>query len=189
MKPIETTIKRSTTHEGRYSLAYHSWRGIIQRCNNPKDRGYENYGGRGIFVCDRWLKFENFYEDMGDKVDINLTIERVDNSKGYNPENCIWANRVTQNRNKRMQRNNTTGATGVYWRKRRECYHVSIGVNCKSVHLGYFAMLEQAIQARKAGEVKYWGKEAEVACAKKIAEVLDDQTRGDPGVPVWKMPL
>lgn len=83
---------------GGFSPTYHSWSSMIQRCTNPKRRAYPRYGGRGIMVCDRWMVFENFLEDMGERP-AGLTLERVDNDGNYEPGNCIWATRRTQNRN------------------------------------------------------------------------------------------
>lgn len=71
-----------------------------QRCNNPNSKVYVHYGGRGIKVCKRWQRFENFHQDMGD-VPLGLTLERVDNNKGYSAGNCVWATQQDQVRNKR----------------------------------------------------------------------------------------
>jgi len=71
-----------------------------QRCVNPHDKGYPNYGARGIKVCKRWLEFETFLEDMGPGKK-GWTIERVNNNKGYYPSNTVWATRLHQGRNKR----------------------------------------------------------------------------------------
>lgn len=77
---------------------------MIQRCTNPKSKSYENYGGRGIKVCDRWLTFKNFLEDMGEPPP-GQTLDRIDNEGDYEPENCKWSTYEEQSVNSRSSMN------------------------------------------------------------------------------------
>ena len=83
---------------------YSCWAAMISRCENARGIGFDNYGGRGIAVCDRWrASFENFLSDMGERP-LGLTIDRIDNDGGYEPGNCRWATYSEQQKTKRPRK-------------------------------------------------------------------------------------
>ncbi len=94
---------QNTTH-GRSGTPEHaSWKAAIQRCTNPKDKRYSDYGGRGIKVCERWQKFENFLADMGERPP-GTGLDRINNDGNYEPGNCRWATASEQCQNRRPKR-------------------------------------------------------------------------------------
>jgi hypothetical protein len=100
VKAALTSI-RVKTHDKSKSLVYKVWGSMKQRCQNSRDKNYPSYGGRGITVCERWQKFENFYVDMGSPPFEGASLDRIDNSKNYALENCRWATRSQQMNNTR----------------------------------------------------------------------------------------
>lgn len=98
----EWASKRSKTHGNTVNenkVMYRIWRGMFSRCNNEKSDSYRYYGARGIKVCDRWMEFRNFIEDMGERPD-GMSIDRINVDGNYEPSNCRWADLSTQANNK-----------------------------------------------------------------------------------------
>lgn len=97
------SLNRTHGHSvGTSKKLYQIWKAMIDRCHNPKNKKYRIYGGRGITVCQRWLNsFEDFRDDMGPRPSDKHSLERRDGDKGYGPDNVIWADNHTQNRNMR----------------------------------------------------------------------------------------
>jgi hypothetical protein len=133
---------------------------MIDRCHNPKNKGYKDYGARGIQVCERWRNpengFKNFLEDMKERPDKTYSIDRINNDGNYEPNNCKWSTKKDQSRNQRLKSTNSSGYRGISVHKNK--YHVRIVLNKQPKFIKSCDTLEEAIQCRINAELKYWGK-------------------------------
>jgi len=107
----ESRARRARTHGMVGTPIYYVWDAMIQRCTNPKHPSWANYGGRGITVCERWLKFENFLAGVGKRPREGLSIDRKNNDGHYEPGNVRWATRTEQNNNRRPRKSSHLSAT------------------------------------------------------------------------------
>lgn len=148
-------------HGKRFKPIYKVWLHMKDRCYNPNNNQYKNYGERGIEVCKEWLdSFENFYKDMGDKPE-GLSIDRVDVNGHYCKANCRWADDFTQAYNQRKRSDNTSGKSGVSYDKIHGKWIARISYKGKRISLGRYKTKQEAIEVREKAEIKYYGSTKE----------------------------
>jgi hypothetical protein len=138
------------THGMSGSATYRIWHHVLQRCRNPNDQAFANYGGRGIKVHERWLKFENFLADMGERPSPNHEISRIDNDGNYEPGNVQWStDAVAQVRNRRKLKNGTGSQyRGVGWKKSSGKWRARITI--KQGYTKQLGEFETEIEAARA---------------------------------------
>jgi len=159
-----------TTHRMSKTSIFKSWCGMRERCKGYCDLTKRNYVDKGIKVCERWLKFENFLEDMSPKPD-KTEIDRIDGTKGYYKENCRW---VTKNHNlaNKTYSNKSNLPRGVGKAYNSKTYKARIKINNKLVHIGSFKTIEEARDAyNKMFEKRHGELPPEYRSSKKVVSV------------------
>lgn len=147
----EMTSKRFTTHGLSKSPTYTVWANMKSRCYRANHPQYNDYGGRGITVCESWINsFENFLSDIGEKP-FGLSLDRIDNNKGYSKENCRWASLKVQNRNKRENNILTIGSESKCIAEWSEISNLSEDLIRQRVNLGWSAQDAISIPKMKRG--------------------------------------
>lgn len=138
----------TTKHGGSGKSSYNTWRAMMRRCSNPNDKDYRNYGARGINVCQEWHTYQRFESDMGEPAGME-TIDRIDPSLGYFPENCRWASPTVQARNIRKK-----DVAGV--RLRGKKWYGEISINRKKIYSRGCDTPEEALLERKRLIETHW---------------------------------
>lgn len=134
-------------HGFKGTKIYKVWENMKSRCLNQKNTAYKNYGGRGITLSERWIRFTNFLEDMGIPPE-GMTLDRIDNDLGYFKENCRWASHTTQGHNRRFHKRNgkkTSKYRGVFKKVGYEYYVARIQFHDEEIYLhGKLSEIEAA---------------------------------------------
>jgi len=137
-------------HKLSESNIYRRWADIKSRCSNPTDSSYKWYGAKGIKICDEWLNdFKAFYDHVTSLSGYNksgLTLDRINSIKNYEPGNLQWANRHRQMANRNIPSHNSTGYVGVG--KERHGYYSRIIIMKKSIYIGWYSNIKDAVNAR-----------------------------------------
>lgn len=141
-----------------HAKEYGIWNSMLQRCSNPNSAKYQEYGGRGISVCDAWMaSYDSFIADMGPRPSPKHSIDRIDVNGNYEPGNCRWADRATQRFNTRVVTNaNASGVRGVR-PTRSGKWMARIAREGTVTYLGTFDSLQEAAEARRVAELELYG--------------------------------
>ena len=147
-------LKHGHARKSARSLTYETWGSMLQRCSNPNATSWDLYGGRGINVCERWLSFDAFLADMGDRPSAGHEIDRIDNNGNYEPGNCRWILALKNSRNRRSNRMIDTpfGAMLVVEAAERSGLPVSTLINRANAGLPADRMFDAPRSTHRRGE-------------------------------------
>lgn len=131
---------------------YKVWANMKNRCLNPNTPDFKYYGAKGVTVCDEWINsFKSFYDHIGSRPD-GMTLDRIENTRGYEPGNVRWATRQTQAENRGRFKNNVSGVKGVHWDTAKRKWVAQIGRGSVRKWLGVFDDFSEAHKARQRAE-------------------------------------
>lgn len=135
----ERASQSSKGHGLTGTSLHNRWKAMKQRCNNPNDAKFKDYGGRGICICKEWEHFENFLEwSLANGYSKNLELDRIDNDKGYSPDNCRWCETIINNHNRRI----TARIEGLPLRDFAKIHNMSYSL----VHTRYYQLIKKNIE-------------------------------------------
>ena len=140
-------------HGGSGKGSYNTWRAMMRRCYNPKDKDYPRWGGKGITVYASWHDYATFAKDVGEPSGVE-TFDRINPTGNYEPSNVRWATPTLQARNIRIPKTNKTGIIGVLFHG--GCYYATITIQKKKYYSKVCKSLEEAAMARKQLEQIHW---------------------------------
>ena len=142
-------VKQSNSKHGYTKTSLHNrWKTMKQRCCNKNDKNYKNYGGRGITVCDEWNDFENFKNwALLNGYEQGLQLDRIDNNKGYSPDNCRWCKASVNNHNRR----NTAKIDGIPLTDFAEIHNLTYS----HIHYIYYRLINGNIIPNTENVLKY----------------------------------
>lgn len=144
-------IMKRQQHRLTNHVVYKKWDAIKQRCFNPNEVAFRDYGGRGITLCDEWVNdpksFIEYVIDLPNAMEQGMSLDRINNDGDYEPGNLRWTDHHTQAANKR-RRNSITGYTGVHPNAKGKKYYAVISLYYKKIYLGIHRTIEDAVNAR-----------------------------------------
>lgn len=159
LNDMKRKVPKRTTHGMCKTRLYRRWSRMKARCYNKNNKDYQDYGGRGISVCDEWREsFLKFYEDMYEGYEESLELDRIDVDGDYCKSNCRWATEQEQAWNKRIYKSNKSGVAGVTWNKKASKWEARISKDGKEHYLGFHIEKESAIKARLDAEIEFYGE-------------------------------